>query len=65
MSLKDAAREIRKAVKSAAAEFGELRREVQLLAHDLKITPIRNFLIDEIRIRRPIKRVLKALEGEG
>jgi len=64
MSAKDAIREVRKVIEQVAGQISETRREAQLLLHQLKITPLRNILIDEIRYRRPIQRLRRALWGE-
>jgi len=64
MSVKDAIKEVRKTVNQIAKQISDTRREFQLLAHELKVTPIRNMLMDEIRIRRPIQRIRRAIWGE-
>ena len=64
MSVKDTIREVRKTVNQIAKQISDTRRELQLLAHELKVTPIRNILMDEIRIRRPVQRLRRAFWGE-
>ena len=64
MSVKDAIRDVRKTVTEIAKQISETRREVQALAHDLKITPLRNILLDEIKLRRPLTKLRRALWGE-
>ncbi|MEM1557413.1 MAG: hypothetical protein QXI11_00935 [Thermoproteota archaeon] len=62
--VKEALREIRKILDTVSKEVTEARREMQYTLHSLKITPIRNILMDEIKYRRPLARLRRALRGE-
>ncbi|MEM0232597.1 MAG: hypothetical protein QXL22_01100 [Candidatus Nezhaarchaeales archaeon] len=62
--VKEALREIRKIIDSMSREIVEARREMQYTLHSLKITPIRNILMDEIRYRRPLIKLRRVLRGD-
>ncbi|MEM3951806.1 MAG: hypothetical protein QXP74_00115 [Nitrososphaerota archaeon] len=64
MMVKEALREIRKIIDSMSREIVEARREMQYTLHSLKITPIRNILMDEIRYRRPLIKLRRVLRGD-
>jgi len=64
MSIKETIKEVRRTINEMAKQVSETRREFQLLVHELKMTPIRNILLDEIKIRRPIQRIKRAIWGE-
>ncbi|MCD6137149.1 MAG: hypothetical protein J7J91_00980 [Deltaproteobacteria bacterium] len=64
MAIRDVIKELRKAVEGIIKEGQETRRELQYLAHSVKITPIRNMLMDEVRYRRPLHRIRRFIRGE-
>lgn len=63
-SVKESIREIRKALEDIVKEGQETRREIQYTLHSLKVTPLREMFIDEIRLRRPLQRIRRMIRGE-
>lgn len=64
MKLKEPLEEVRKMIRDMLDEISDTRREIQMMAQDLKITPIRNILMDGVKVRRPVKKILRALRGD-
>jgi len=64
MSVKDAVREMRKTIEQITNEIAETRKEVQYAVHQLKVTPIRNMILDEIKFRRPLQKIRRIIRGE-